>query len=327
MHRRLQVVSVLVVVLAAGAAVVATQTAARRSVLIDSAALLHDLQVLSSDDMEGRQIGTPGGAKARQYLIARFTASGVKPFADNRTSYTSPFTFSVSKGAGVPEVHGVNVIGHIDGTAQPARYLVVSAHYDHLGVRNGQVYNGADDNASGTAALVALATYFSAHRPQHSLIFAAFDGEEAGLRGSRAFVAHPPVDLSSIALNVNMDMIGRDSADRLFAVGTFLNPFLKPFLEHVAASAPVTLLMGHDNPNQKNMEDWTKDSDHWAFLEAKIPAIYLGDEDFAQHHKATDDYETMTYNFFIGAAETALAVVKEFDANLDAIARQRPNSR
>jgi Zn-dependent M28 family amino/carboxypeptidase len=327
MHRRLHVATTFVAVLAGCVATAATQTA-RKSALIDSLALLRDLQVLSADDMQGRQIGTPGGAKAREYVLKRFTASGVEPFADAESAYTSPFTYSASGGDVVGGVvRGVNVTGHIDGTAQPARYIVVSAHYDHIGVRNGQVFHGADDNASGTAALFALAKYFNTHRPQHSLIFVAFDGEEAGLRGSRAFVAHPPVDLSSIVMNVNMDMIGRDPAEKLFAVGTFLNPFLKPYLEHVAASAPVKLLLGHDDPNQKNVEDWTKDSDHWAFQQAKIPAIYLGDEDFDQHHKATDDYETMAYNFFIGASETALAVVKEFDANLDAIARQRSNSR
>ncbi len=297
----------------------AAQTA-RRSTVIDSAALLHDLQVLSADDMQGRQVGTPGGAKAREYVIERFTASGVKPFGG---AYATPFSFAASRGN--VEVHGANVVGHIDGTSQPARYVVVSAHYDHIGVRNGQVFNGADDNASGTAALFALAKYLSGHPPEHSVIFAAFDGEEAGLRGSRAFVAHPPVDLAAIVVNVNVDMIGRDPNNRLFAIGTFLNPFLKPYLDRVAVSAPVKLLFGHDDPSQKNVEDWTKDSDHWSFQQARIPAVYLGDEDFDQHHKATDDYETMTFDFFIGAAETALAVVKEFDANLDAIARQRPH--
>jgi Zn-dependent M28 family amino/carboxypeptidase len=295
----------------------------RQSTVIDSAALLRDLQALSADDMQGRQVDTPGGAKARQYVLERFKAAGVKAFGD---SYAAAFTFSAGRGDSATR-HGVNVIGRIDGTSQPGRYIVVSAHYDHIGVRNGQVFNGADDNASGTAALFALAKYFSTHPPQHSLIFAAFDGEEAGLRGSLAFVQRPPVELASIAIDVNMDMIGRDPADKLFAVGTFLNPLLRPYLEHVAAAAPVKLLLGHDDPDQKGVEDWTRDSDHWAFQQAAIPAVYLGDEDFEQHHKATDDYETMTYNFFIGAAETALLVVKEFDANLDVIARRRPPSR
>jgi Zn-dependent M28 family amino/carboxypeptidase len=296
--------------------------AARPSTQFDSAQLLRDLQVLSADDMQGRLVGSPGGQKARAYVMERFKYAGIKPFGD---SYTTPFTFSSWNADVLTERHGANVIGHIDGTRQPARYIVVSAHYDHLGTRNGQVFHGADDNASGTAALFALGTYFSAHPPQHSLIFAAFDGEESGLQGSKAFVKGPPVPLSAIAIDVNMDMIGRDPSDKLFAVGTFLNPFLKPYLEHVAATAPVKLLFGHDDPAQSNVEDWTKDSDHWSFQQTGIPAVYLGDEDFAQHHRPTDAFETITYDFYIGATETGLAVVKEFDANLDAIDRLGSN--
>jgi len=287
--------------------------------------LLRDLRVLSADDMAGRQVDTPGGAKARAYVIEQFRQSGVKPFGD---SYEKPFTFMGGRGANQAERHGVNVIGRIDGSSQPARYIVVSAHYDHVGVRNAgtpneQIYNGADDNASGTAALFALAKYFSKHRPQHSIVIAAFDGEESGLRGAYAFVREPPVEASAIVVDVNMDMIGRDPDDKLFAVGTLLNPFLKPYLERVAAAAPVKLLFGHEDPSQKDVEDWTRDSDHWAFQQAKIPAVYLGVEDFAQHHKPTDDYETMTFDFYIRAAETAIRVVKEFDANLAAIERGR----
>ena len=295
----------------------------RASSIIDGAQLLKDLKVLTADDMEGRQVDTPGGAKARAYVIERFKAAGIKPMGDG---YESPFTFAGGRGANAAERHGVNVIGKVDGTGQAAPYLVVSAHYDHIGVRNGQVFNGADDNASGTAALFALGRYFSEHRPQHTVIFAAFDAEEAGEWGSKSFVKQPPVPAASIAVNVNMDMIARDPDDKLFAVGTRANPFLRPYLEHVAASAPIKLLFGHEDPAGKRGgpdEDWSKDSDHYSFQVAGIPAIYLGDEDFDQHHKATDDYETITVNFFIGAVETSVAVVKEFDKNLAAIAQRR----
>jgi len=291
----------------------------RRTELVDGAVLLHDLQVLSADDMEGRQADTPGGARARAYVASRFKAAGLTPTG---TSFEAPFTFmSGNRGGGAPvERHGVNVIGAIKGTQRADRYLVVSAHYDHLGAGNGQVYNGADDNASGTAALFAIATYFSAHRPAHSIIVVAFDAEESGRRGSRAFVQQPPVDVTSIVANVNLDMIGRDPNDKLFVVGTLLNPFLKPMLQAVIEKAPVKLLFGHDDPSQAGVEDWTRDSDHYSFQQAGVPAIYLGVEDFDQHHKATDDYETMTYDFYIRATETSILVVKAFDDHLDEIA-------
>jgi Zn-dependent M28 family amino/carboxypeptidase len=293
--------------------------ATRSSSSIDSAQLLRDLKVLTADDMEGREVGTAGGAKARAYVIERFKAAGIRSIG---ADYQAPFTFAGGRGASATERHGVNVIGKIDGTRQPGQYLVVSAHYDHLGVRNGVVFNGADDNASGTAALFALGKYFSEHPPEHSVIFAAFDGEESGLRGSQAFVQQPPVPVASIVVDVNMDMIARDPDDKLFAVGTRVNPFLKPYLESVAASAPIKLLFGHETPGEK--ENWSKDSDHYSFQVAGVPAIYLGDEDFDQHHKATDDYETITVTFFIGAVETSLAVVQAFDKNLEAIAKASP---
>lgn len=294
--------------------------AAPSSRLIDASQLLRDLQVLSSDDMQGRQLGTPGGEKARAYVADRFAASGLLPFGD---TYAQPFTFASGRSGTPTERRGVNVIGRIDGARTSQRYIVISAHYDHVGVRGGQVFNGADDNASGTAALFALGRYFSAHRPSNSLIFAALDGEEAGLRGAQAFVKSPPVEAASIAIDLNMDMIGRDPNDRLFVVGTRQQPFLAPFIERVAATAPVKLVMGHDDPANRDVEDWTRDSDHYAFCQAKIPCLYFGVEDFDQHHRATDDYETITYGFYVRATETMVRVVEEFDRGLDALAAVR----
>jgi Zn-dependent M28 family amino/carboxypeptidase len=284
--------------------------------MFDSRTLLKDLRALSADDMEGRRTDTTGNAKARAYIVDRFRQAGVTPLAEN---LLQRFTFTPRGGGrGIPvETHGVNVIGQITGRRRPNRYIVVSAHYDHLGVRNGTVFNGADDNASGTAALFTIAQYFREHRPQNSLIFAAFDAEELGLYGSQAFVATPPVKKEDIALDVNLDMIGRAPDDKLFAVGTSLNPFLKPYVQAVAAKAPVMLIIGH--------EDWAADSDHASFQRAGIPAIYLGVEDYAQHHKATDDFETMSESFYVRAVETSIALLESFDQNMEEIVSDRRN--
>jgi Zn-dependent M28 family amino/carboxypeptidase len=301
------------ILLCASWALSASQTP-RPSTLIDSAALLNDLKVLSADDMQGRQVDTPGGEKARAYVIKRFAESGIRTL---RGTYERPFTFTGRGG----EHHGVNVVGHIDSNPPSSRYIVISANYDHIGMRNGQVANGADDNASGTAALFALAKYFNEHRPLHSLLFVAFDAEEAGEWGSKTFVNEPQVDPSVIAIDLNIDMIGREPNDRLFVVGGAIQPFLKPYIENIAKVAPVKLLMGHEDPKQP--EDWTRDSDHYSFITAKIPALYFGVEDFEQHHKVTDDYETMSYDFYVRAVETMVYAIKEFDAHLDAIAKQK----
>jgi Zn-dependent M28 family amino/carboxypeptidase len=199
--------------------------------------------------------------------------------------------------------------------------MVVTAHYDHLGVRNGQVFNGADDNASGVAALIAAATRLNADKPNHSILLAALDAEEAGLGGARAFVAAPPVPLHAIALNINLDMVARDAGNVLFASGTSHYPSLKPYLEKVARP-PVVLKFGHDVAGSKQ-DDWTRDSDHFPFHDVKIPFVYFGVEDEAHHHKPTDDAETVTKEFFVGAANTILAAIRALDANLDAIAKPR----
>lgn len=280
------------------------------AVAIDRAQLLKDLQVLSADDMEGRLVDTPGGARARAYVIERFKAVGIAPFGD---SYEHPFEFTAGRGgAGTPR-KAVNVLGQIRGTKNPDVAIVITAHYDHIGVRNGATFNGADDNASGTAALFSLGAYFKANPPAHTLIFAALDAEEAGLQGARRFVAAPPVPVEHLALNVNMDMIGRDANDLLYVVGTHQQPFLKPLIEKIAAAANITLRMGHDNPDDKSVEDWTRSSDHFPFCQAKIPCLYFGVEDFENHHKATDTYDTMTHDFYYRVVQTMAVAVRTFD--------------
>jgi Zn-dependent M28 family amino/carboxypeptidase len=283
---------------------------------VDSARLLKDMQTLAADDMEGRLPGTPGGAKARAFILQRFKEAGIKPIG---ASYERPFTF---RGRGnAADQQGVNIVGIVRGRRVPDKFMVVTAHFDHLGVRDGQVFNGADDNASGVAALLAVAARVSVETPEHSIVFAAFDAEESGLNGAKAFVSDPPIPRGAIALNVNLDMVARDARNLLFAVGTFQYPFLKAYLKSVA-QPPVILRFGHDGSNPKE-DDWTQDSDHYPFHQAKIPFIYFGVEDEAQHHKATDDAETVTKEFFIGAANTILAAVRSFDTNLEAIAARR----
>ncbi len=276
------------------------------SKIINAAQLLLDDQTLSADEMAGRGIGTAGGIKAREYIAAQFKTAGIESFGE---SYFQPFEVTGRNGA---KINGANVVGYIEGKQLKDKYIVVSAHYDHLGTIKGEIYNGADDDASGTAALFAIAEYFSKNKPAHSIIFAAFDGEESGLRGSRAFVTAPPVKKESIALNINMDMIAHNDKNELYASGTFHYPNLKPTLEQVAKSAKVKLLIGHDRPEQKS-DDWTNQSDHFAFHQAKIPFIYFGVEDHNDYHRPTDDFVNINQEFYVRAVETILEAVKSFD--------------
>lgn len=281
---------------------------------LDSAQLVTDLRVLAADSMEGRRTGTPGSERARRYLTAAFQQAGLKPFGSD---FEHPFEMPASGGS---PARGVNLVGFIPGTARPDRFIVVTAHYDHVGVRQGQIYNGADDNASGVAALLALARHFTANPPENSIIFAALDAEEMGLRGARAFVQNPPVDRGAMVLNVNFDMVGRNQRGEMYAAGAFHYPFLRPVLERIAASAPVTLKLGHDSPDL-GAGDWTQQSDHGAFHAAGIPFVYFGVEDHPDYHQPTDDAERIEPGFFLRSVRTLGIALEELDNNLEEIAR------
>jgi hypothetical protein len=267
----------------------------------DTAALMRTVRVLAADSMEGRAAGTPGGARARVWLLERLRAIGVARLGDSLT-----YAFPLARGG-----EGVNLIGVVRGTATPERYLVLSAHYDHVGVQAGQIYNGADDNASGVAAVLALAERLRARPLGHSVIIALFDAEEGGLRGARAFVAHPPVPKASLVLNINLDMVGHSDTGELYVAGTSHTPRLRPPLDSIAARAPIRLLFGHDQGGGHN--DWTTQSDHGAFHAAGIPFLYFGVEDHQDYHKPTDDPETLTPAFFGGAVATIEAAIRILD--------------
>jgi hypothetical protein len=273
---------------------------------IDVDGLLRDISVLAHDSMEGRAAGTPGGERARRYLVAQLDSLGIPAPPGGRTA---AFEWT----GGPPPATGVNVLALVEGTAVPDRYVVVTAHYDHLGVDNGQTYNGADDNASGTAALLALAELFAAAPPRHSFLFVLFDAEEVGLRGAQAFLDDPPVPIESIAMNVNLDMVSRSDVGELYAAGTYHYPSLEPYVDEVAARSGVSLLKGHDSPGLPPGDDWTDASDHGPFHQASIPFIYFGVEDHEAYHRPSDDVEGITPEFFADAVRTIADFLRVID--------------
>ncbi|HYF23995.1 MAG TPA: M20/M25/M40 family metallo-hydrolase [Caulobacteraceae bacterium] len=244
--------------------------------------LMRDLRVLAADDMAGRAPGTEGGAKARAYLLGRLREVGLQPFAGG---WEQPFTRQ-SRGK---TVGGVNLLGFVRGTARPDRWIVVTAHYDHLGVREGQIHNGADDNASGVASMLELARALRTAAPRHSVAFVALDAEEQGLAGARAFVEAPPVPLSQVALNLNLDMTARADDGLLWVAGAHQHPSLRPILEPLTAEGPVSLRFGKDTPADKGPDNWVMASDHGAFHEKGVPFLYFGVDYHPDYHAPTDD--------------------------------------
>ena len=270
---------------------------------IDSAQLLTDLSVLAADSMGGRGFGTAGGARARAYLLHRMRAIGLDTFPVGMLQEVRSTT---------PQARGANVIGFVPGTSGTEGTIVVTAHYDHLGVQGGKVYNGADDNASGTAALLALAAWFRAHPPRHRIVFVAMDGEELGLVGARQFVERSPIPLGKIRLNLNFDMVSRSERGELFVVGPAHRPDLTPLVLRGSCGAEVRLMLGHDR-GAPGRDDWTSQSDHAPFHANNIPFLYFGVEDHPDYHRATDETGRIDAGFFVRAARTLAAVAVAAD--------------
>jgi Zn-dependent M28 family amino/carboxypeptidase len=273
-------------------------------VALDARQLFEDLSALSHDSLQGRAPGTDGSRMAREYVVSRLEALGLGPVAD---------TFALDGPGGAAP--GINVHATVRGMEFPDRYLVLSAHYDHMGVRDGRIYNGADDNASGVSVLLQLAAFLTRVPPRHSVTLVFLDAEEVGLRGARHFVAHPPMPLEQVVMNVNLDMVARTEGE-LWAVGTALYPALRPVVEAVTPVPPVFLRYGHDTETDRGSGNWVGASDHAAFHRVGIPFLYFGVSDHPDYHQPEDDAEAVDPEVFAAVAETLRRVLVELDGAL-----------
>ncbi|MGC1203661.1 MAG: M28 family peptidase [Flavobacteriaceae bacterium] len=275
-----------------------------KSCFFDETQLLQHVKIVSSDLYEGRRTGTDGANRAKKYIINQFYKLGVSKI---KNTYEQPFTFFYKRN----EYKGVNVLGLIKGTTLLDKYIVISAHYDHEGIKQGKIYNGADDNASGLSALFAFAEYYKKYPPKHSVILAAFDAEELGLQGSKYFVNNSDVNSKNIIVNINLDMISRSDKNQLYAVGTCYNKSLKYVVSNFKSSKKVSVLMGHDGYD--GLDNWTYSSDHANFHKKGIPFLYFGVEDHEDYHEPTDDYENIHPEFYVEAVKSIISIVNKID--------------
>ncbi|MBR7799974.1 M20/M25/M40 family metallo-hydrolase [Undibacterium fentianense] len=261
---------------------------------------MRDLQTLAGEEMQGREIGSEGSARARTYILQRLKEIGLKPCGEK---FEQEFEHKARTGI----VIGRNILACQSGSkGTNIGAIVISAHYDHLGSNRRGVYFGADDNASGVAGVLALAEHYANRVPQHTLVYAFFDGEEQGLVGAKAFLKHGPVSAKSIAFNINFDMIGRGDKNELYVSGTHYRPELKTLLSPIADTSNIKVLFGHDRPDQ-GVDNWTPQSDHFPFFNAGIPHLYFGVEDHADYHQPTDTSDKIKADFF----DKTIAILKQ----------------
>ena len=287
--------------------------------VVNQTALMDDVRTLSSAPFAGRRTGSEGNRLAQAYLVKRFAQLGLKPFG---AGYAMRFAFAEknakpSAGKAAP---GVNLVGYIPGSKEPGRYIVVSAHYDHLGVHDGLVYLGADDNASGVAAMLAVAEHFRKNAPLHTIVFAAFDAEEQAMQGARAFVKALPFARDKLLMNLNLDMVSRNDNNEIWAAGLHHYPALKEIVAAAAARSSVTVKLGHDVPvPAKPDDDWTLSSDHGAFHKAGVPFLYFGVEDHADYHRPGDSADKINPVFYAKVANLLVDVAVTADQKLGAM--------
>lgn len=273
---------------------------------LDPGELREHLEWLASDERRGRMATSDEARETAAYIQAHMEKHGLKPAGDRKGSFIHRFK--------VLNKIGHNVCGLLRGTHPSKRreIVVVGAHYDHVGIgafgsrsrgSRGQIHNGADDNGSGTSALLELIEAFAKEPPERSILFLAFSGEEVGLVGSEAWVKKPTVALRSVAAMVNLDMIGR-STDRYLFVGG-LNSCKRGFEPMVRELAKpfgfrLELHGGGQGP-----------SDFKPFHDAKVPVLFLFTNEHPQYHTPEDDIEHMNSEAHFRVVRYAYRLVRE----------------
>jgi len=275
-----------------------------------------DVTYLANDDLAGRAIGSEGERKAAQYLEKEFEKIGLKP--KGTEGFLQPFTVSKptnphqeavvwTDGEGVT---GRNVVGYIDNNSENT--IVIGAHFDHLGMGNeGSLYrgepaihNGADDNASGTAALVALAKLMKHEKHASNFLFIAFSGEENGLWGSNYFVKNPTIDLTKVNYMINMDMVGRLNAEKTLAInGVGTSPSFPSAID----------LANGDSLKIVTSESGVGPSDHTSFYLQDLPVLHFFTGQHKDYHKPTDDSDLINYDGLLLVVKYIDRLVNQLD--------------
>ncbi len=271
-------------------------------------AIMKELARLADDSMLGRGSGTADELRAAQYIREQFQAAGLQAPAGG---YLQTFAVTKFRLSGNIEATSQNVIGIVPGSGSlREQWLVIGAHYDHVGMQTGSgvtnIYNGADDNGSGTAALIALAANVAAHvatggtggDARRSIMFIAFGAEEWGLLGSEYYCAHAAAPLASVTAMINFDMIGRMQNDVLYVGGL-----------GTATEWPALLNRYNTTPLQIRETDCTGCTDFACFRRNERPVLWLFTGMHADYHAPTDDVQLINQTGLQHIADLALRTI------------------
>ena len=294
-----------------------------------------DVAFLADDKLEGRQTGTDGEKKASEYLIKRFKEIGLQP--KGTEGYLQSFSFKPKTDPhkevefttnADSTITGNNIIGYIDNNSKTT--IVIGAHYDHLGyggegsLYRGEekaIHNGADDNASGVAVLLNLASRLKVKsdtnevKDKNNYLFMAFSGEEMGLLGSNYFSKNPTIDAKSINYMINMDMVGKLKTDSTLAVyGVGTSPMFKQ-----------TLMSNNEKFKLIENESGVGPSDHTSFYLIDIPVLHFFTGQHEDYHKPSDDSDKLNYEGMDLISDYIFDIISDLDDNGELAFRKTKN--
>nr|WP_294777810.1 M28 family metallopeptidase [uncultured Flavobacterium sp.] len=289
---------------------------------ISTESLRTNLTYIASDEMEGRETGSEGQKKAGKFMIDFYQKHGIS-FPKGAKDYYQPVPaafLNAKRNENLPDSE--NIWAYIEGSEKPNEIVVISAHYDHVGVKNGQVYNGADDDGSGTVALMEMAAAFQkakneGHGPKRSILILHVTGEEHGLHGSRYYSENPLFPLKNTVADVNIDMIGRrddfhkDSNNYVYVIGSdYLSSDLFNICESVNKEY-INLTIDYKYNDKNDPNRFYYRSDHYNFAKHGIPSVFLFNGTHADYHKPGDDVSKIEFDALTKRTQYAFAIAWE----------------
>ncbi len=273
--------------------------------------LKEHLYILASDSLEGRRTGEKGQKMAANYITAYYKNLGLKaPKGYDNYLQEIPKSFF----NGESNADSENVLAYIRGSEKPDEFVVISAHYDHLGMDGKEVYNGADDDGSGTSAVLEIAHAFqeakkAGYGPKRSILFLNLTGEEEGLYGSKYYTSHPIFPLKNTVVNLNIDMVGRvdekhkNKPDYIYLIGADKLSSDLHQLSEEANKKYTHLELDYKYNDESDPNRFYYRSDHYNFAKNNIPVIFYFNGVHEDYHKPTDTADKINYTILAKRAQ------------------------
>jgi hypothetical protein len=286
-----------------------TSKAKRFAKTITEKELSEHLYTYASDEFEGRDTGAPGQKKAVEYIRNYYKSIGVEP-GDLEGDYFQEMTLTMRgrRGQKPKTVETENVIAIIKGSEKPDEYVVITAHLDHVGITDGEIYNGADDDGSGTVALLEIAEAFKkaadkGKGPKRSIVFLHVTGEEKGLLGSAYYADNPVYPLANTVVNLNVDMIGRidptrreKNRDYVYLIGSDHDSIDLHELSEQTNAESVNMTLDYRFNDKNDPNRFYYRSDHYNFAKNGIPIIFYFTGTHADYHQPSDTPDKIEYD-------------------------------